>query len=314
MALTYEVDNRLKSIAPVLDEHAEWFGHVMRRMIYPENYPGAGPLSLPMSFKRWAAEAEKDDFIEKITLAGLRRIHDDLDRAAAVLVTSSESKPPLKSFDNFANLYDDFVIQMRRLEKDSAQADSGIDALTGLRSKKAMDKDLERELERRSRRGKPFCLVIARIDNFDAVRACMDEEQVRATLDKAAGMMKRCIRSFDDAYRSGEAEFVMALKHSDTSGGTIAINRLRHFLAEDPIIFKKEDQTFAVTMSYCAAEPMPGDVIETLLQNMRLDLSQYNEGGDTALEYFEQSPLERFISKMDDDFPDPEETGQPNDR
>ncbi len=78
MALTYEVDNRLKAIAPVLDEHAEWFGNVMRRIIYPENYPNAGPLALPQSFKRWAGEAEKDTFIEKITLAGLRRIHDDL--------------------------------------------------------------------------------------------------------------------------------------------------------------------------------------------------------------------------------------------
>jgi diguanylate cyclase len=308
MALTYAVDNRLKSISPVLDEHAEWFGHVMRRMIYPENYLQAGPLALPQSFKRWVTEAEKDDFIEKITLSGLRRLHDDLDRAAAALVTSGESKPPLKSFDYFVNLYDDFVMQMRRLEKDSAQADSGIDALTGLRSKKAMDKDLERELERRSRRGKPFCLVVARIDNFDAVRACMDEVQVRTTLEKASVLIKRCIRSFDDAYRSGEAEFVMALKHSDATGGTIAINRLRHFLAEDPIVFKKDDETFAVTMSYCAAEPMPGDVIETLLTNMRQDLSQYDEGGDTTLEYFEQSPLERFLDKMDDDFPDPEES------
>ena len=308
MALTYEVDNRLKAIAPVLDEHAEWFGHVMRRMIYPENYPGAGPLALPQSFKRWATEAEKDDFIEKITLSGLRRLHDELDQAAAALLTSGQNKPPLKAFDAFANLYEDFIIKLRRLEKDSAQADSGIDALTGLRSKKAMDKDLERELERRSRRGKPFCLVVARLDNFDAVRACMDEVQVRTTLEKASVLIKKCIRSFDDAYRSGEAEFVMSLKHSDTSGGTIAINRLRHFLAEDPIIFKNGDEQFAVTMSYCAAEPMPGDVIETLLTNMRADLTQYDDGGDTTLEYAELSPLERFLNKaddkLDDEFPD----------
>jgi hypothetical protein len=32
MPLEYEVDNKLKALAPLLDEHAEWFGRLMRRL------------------------------------------------------------------------------------------------------------------------------------------------------------------------------------------------------------------------------------------------------------------------------------------
>ena len=50
-----------------------------------------------------------------------------------------------------------------------------------------------------------------------------------------------------------------------------------------------------VTMSYCVAEPVPGDTLDDLLDNMRRDLSQWDEKADQAVEYTEQSPLQRFI-------------------
>lgn len=301
MPLAYDYDNTLKSIGPVIDEHEQWFDQIMRRTVYPELYEAGTQFPLPASFERWVADAEKNAFIEKITISALRQMHGDLDHAARALAGKGQTRPPTHAFDQFVNKYEEFIVRMRRIERDAAQADSGIDALTGLRSQKAMDKDLERELERRSRRGMPFCLVVARLDNFDAVREAMDEAQIKTVLEKASVLIKKCVRSFDDAYRSGEAEFVMALKHSDVAGGTAAINRLRGYLEEDPIIFNKDGQNFSVTMSYCASEPMPGDVIETLLNNMRQDLSAYEGTGDQTLEYAEQSPLERFVNLMDDD-------------
>jgi len=43
------------------------------------------------------------------------------------------------------------------------------------------------------------------------------------------------------------------------------------------------------------AEPVPGDTLDELLANMRRDLDKWDEDGDTALEYQEKSPLQRFI-------------------
>jgi hypothetical protein len=54
-------------------------------------------------------------------------------------------------------------------------------------------------------------------------------------------------------------------------------------------------------MSFCAGEPLPGDKMDQLLANMRDDLGRYDEGGDTTLEYFEQSPLQRFILQTEKD-------------
>lgn len=206
-----------------------------------------------------------------------------------------EPRPPGKNFDLFANLYDEFVTSLRRMERDCAQADTGFDQITGLRNRMAMEHDLERELERRARRGRPFCLILARLDGYEAMRQELGEEGLRKVVIAASDLIKKCIRSFDDAYRAGDAEFIMALKHASMSGGTAGIARLRRMLEEDPILIPVNNRLRPVTMSYCSAEPVPGDNVEELIRNMRSDLDRFESGGDTLLEYFEQSPLQRFL-------------------
>ncbi len=304
MALTYEIDNQLKALAPVLDEHAEWFGLVMRCLFYPEKSDEQKIPAMPESFFAWVKEAEKGDVVERVTLARLCRIHDELGQAATALVQSSLAevvKPEVKMFDALVDLYDEFVAQLRRLEKDCVQADSGLDVLTGLRSRKAMEKDMERELERRSRRGKPFCLVLARIDNFEDIRARLSSDHMREIVKSSSNLIKKCIRSFDDAYRLSESEFVMALKHADTGGGRVAITRLRGYLQETPIQIENEKgEAIPISLSYCVGEPLPGDNMDELLANMRSDLSRFDEGGDAAVEYMDISPLQRFIHTSDE--------------
>lgn len=298
MSLTYEIDNKLKALTPVLERHAEWFGRVTRHLFYPEMCRDGETVPTPDSFHAWAKEASQDDFIETITLNNLTRIHDDLHKAAAGLISEAVkagTKPDIKSFDALSDLYDEFITQLRRLELDCVLADSGLDAVSGLRSRKAMEKDMERELERLSRRGKPLCLVLAHIDNYDDILQNIEETQLRRIIKDVAALIKKSIRSFDDAYRSSDAEFAMILKHSELVGGTAAIDRLRDLLQDNPIAFQKDNQSHMVSLSYCAAEPVPEDKLNDLLKNMRSDLSRYDEGAGTSVEYVEQSPLERFI-------------------
>lgn len=298
MPLSYEVNSSLKALAPVLDEHAEWFSLVMRRLFYPEKYAGSDVLPHPESFLAWAKEAAESDSIEKITLNRMRDIHTEMHQMASGLLKAAsqgETRPVSKNFELFANLYDEFVTNLRRMERDCAQADTGFDHVTGLRNRKAMEMDLERELERRARRGRPFCLILARIDSYEPMRNELGEEGLRKVVFAASELIKKCIRSFDDAYRAGDAEFILALKHASMSGGTAGIARLRRMLEEDPILIPVKDRMRPVTMSYCSAEPVPGDNMEELVRNMRADLDRFESGGDTLLEYFEQSPLQRFL-------------------
>ncbi len=276
MALSYDLDSRLKALAPVLDEHAAWMRAVMVQLFYPDNSLPPTPEGRP-------------------ELGDLNRIYEELHRAGEGLMREGKI-PDRKIFEAFLELADEFIMQLRRMEKDALLAGSGIDALTGLRSAQAMEKDLERELERRARQGKPFCLVLAHIDDFGKITTGVPGQQTQEILKSIAAHVRKCLRSFDDAYRLDNGEFVMALKQTETAGGTAAINRLRGFMTKEPVLLG----AFPVTLSYCAAEPVPGDKMDQLLAHMRQDLNRYDEGGNTTIEYIEQSPLERFIHGMDD--------------
>jgi diguanylate cyclase (GGDEF)-like protein len=301
LPLSYEVDGKLQFIAPVMDEHAEWYGRVMRAAFYPEE--GGDGVLTPDGFNQWFNVVQADEFIDPRALQHLKIVHDEMHaRAVALLNEAAASrKPAAKTFDGFTDLYDEFIMMMRRFERDSVLEDSGMDATTGLRSRRVMRKDLEREMERRSRRGKPFSLAIVKIDRYDDIRSMQNVDDHARLLMQLANMIRKCLRSFDDAYRSGEGEFIMSLKHADITGGTSALNRLRKLLEEEKIVMRNGATTFLLTLSGCVAEPLPGDDLSILLANMRQDLLRYGEHAGTALEYHEISPLQRFVKDISEE-------------
>ena len=302
MTLSYEIDDNFKKLAPVLDEYAEWFGRLTRRVFYPEQLADENVLAPPESYKFWLSSVQSGDRIAPPVLEILNRIHRELHQSATALlaVSSVRGKPDVKIFDSFLTLYESFVLNLHRLELDCLRADSGVDAASGLRSQKAMTKDLEREMERRSRRGQPLCLALARIDDYEKIRTSVDEKRMGEITAAVGQAIRQCVRSFDDAYRSGDSEFVMSFKNSDKAGGSAALLRLRSLLEAAHIVVKdKTGGEFVVTMSSCVAEPLPGDTIDDMIRNMRADIDKYDKGGNTSLEYFEQSPLQRFVKEME---------------
>lgn len=297
MPLSYEVDGKLQHLAPVMDEHAEWYGRVMRAAFYPES---GVSLPAPVRFAQWMSDVEGQEFIDTPALGHLKKVHDELHSRAGHLLRESGggNRPSAQTFDAFADAYDEFVMLMRRFERDIVMEDSGIDMATGLRSRRVFRKDLDREMERRSRRGKPFSLAIVKIDRYEDIRAMQNVDEHGRLLKKLADMILKCLRSFDDAYRSGDGEFIMSLKHADISGGTAALNRLRKLLEDEQISFGAGGNAFPLTLSGCVAEPMPDDDMTALLANMRQDLQRYGEHVGTALQYHEISPLQRFVKDL----------------
>lgn len=301
MPLSYEIDGKLQQLVPVMDEHAEWYGHVMRQAFYPGQGVQHSP---PDSFKEWVASVEGEEFIDIQALERLGKTHAEMHAQAARLIAEGQAqgKPAAASFENFVDIYDEFVLLVRRFERDCVLEDSGLDPVSGLRSRRVMRKDLEREMERRARRGKPFSLALVKIDRYEDIRALQNVDEHGMLIGALGDMIRRCLRSFDDAYRSGDGEFIMSLKHADISGGTSALNRLRKLLEEAHIVFEKDGQLLPLTLSGCVAEPLPGDDLDILLGNMREDLGRYGEvtGTGAALQYHEVSPLKRFIETMQD--------------
>jgi len=305
MPLDYEIDNRLKTLVPVLDEHMAWFSRAIRLLFYPEKYDDTKSLEMPASFMEWLRGELELGHIEKYALDNLANMHNDIQQAIqkmGELVMLGEDKPDSETLDSIVALNDMFVGKLRHVELDCVRADSGIDPITGLRHRRAMDKDIEVEMERFARKGQPFSIVLARIDGFDDIRSKIEEIQYSTIMVAISAQIKKSLRSFDEAYSLSNGEFIMLMKHSDIRGGAAGIARLKNYLQEASIIAKLNDGNVQqVTMSYCMSEPTPGEKIEELLTNMRDDLQKHDDdNGEKSLEYVEQSPVKRFLGNIDE--------------
>lgn len=285
----------------VFDTHAEWFGRIMRWTFYPEDNRSKTPIPPPEDFSIWLEQVRADQNADIQTLSDISRLYQDLRQTAdrIVSVAAGGQKPEIETFDYFVDLYDEFNNKIRRLEMDCVLSDSGIDSLTGFRSRQIMFPDLERELERRNRRGRPFCIAYLRIDFFDAILKSMGQDAARDLVRRASGIMKKCMRTYDDAYRYGPGEIVWSLKHSDITGGMRAIERLRRMLEDEDIRVTVGGKSRYFTMSYIVSEPVPGDVLPETLAQMRADLDKFADEPDTYLQHKEVSRLQVFVDQSE---------------
>lgn len=306
MPLSYEINEKLKTILPVLDACAAWHAGVVRFLFYPEQHGNDSCLEMPPGFSAWVESGSAGEFVPAAVVEDLCDLQAELQRSVnragqLALSMGGNSKLPMVMFEEVNRLHEHFMLKLRRVATDCLEMNNGLDPLTGLRHRQAMEHDLANEIERRARQGRPFTLALAHIDRFDELRRDADEEEFAGAIKAVSALIKKCVRSFDDAYRSDEGEFIMLLKHADVRGGTAAVERMRGFLQETPVgVRTVKGDVRPVTLSYCVAEPLPEESMEQLLKNMREDLQQYDGAGEKALEYIEQSPLLRYVSTTGD--------------
>ncbi len=265
----------------ILQDYAEWSSQVLRATFYPEKILRQD-IQPPAGLREKLEQLANADQLAQPTIPDVLARQTEL-LAHADKMLASKTKPELEVFDAFLGLYEDFIERLARFDIDSVLSDFGVDNVTGLRSANVMIPDLERELERRARRGHPFSIVLCQVDR--PVQADLIEN-----LKLAATVLKICMRSFDDAYMSGKNEMLVSLKQTDNAGALRFVERLKYVLTEKGATF---------TMSFCAAEPMPGDDLASLIANVRSDLKELaSSGAGEAGEYEEISPLQRFIKTI----------------
>ncbi|MCB1556811.1 MAG: diguanylate cyclase [Alphaproteobacteria bacterium] len=275
MNATHTNENAHHRLVLVMEVYVTWQGDVLRQVFYP------------------GIEDKSRDIAPPPPVEELADLQNDLHESAARLLEASGGGKDVSValFGAFMDLYDRFMHQLRRLE----QGGEGSDLVTGLRAADTIIPDMAQEMERLARQGNPFCVVLAQIDHADRVRSLTGPEAFPAVLKKVAGLVKKCLRSFDDAYYAGRGEFVMSLKHTDSKGGGTVVKRLTDFLKEDPIILEENGKFYPLTLSCCVSEPVPEDRPGGILADMRADLARYQEDEERTLEHVEQSPLQRYV-------------------
>jgi diguanylate cyclase (GGDEF)-like protein len=106
-----------------------------------------------------------------------------------------------------------------------------IDELTGLYNRRAMNEMMANEIERCSRYGGIFSLIILDIDTLKNINDTYGHLTGDEYLRRVGTIIKTTVRSTDRAFRYGGDEFAILLTHTTTDDATTVAERVRQKVA-----------------------------------------------------------------------------------
>ncbi|GAB6053155.1 hypothetical protein JCM17960_19750 [Magnetospira thiophila] len=206
-------------------------------------------------FGTWYVRNQHAGLVDQPALHTLARLHRDMHDRAHLLREKAlgGQSPDSATYAAFADSFNAFLAQARRLERAFSQAHQDLDPLTGVHNRQAMDRELSRERERHLRTGEPCCIGLADLDHFKAVNDTYGHPVGDQVLTAAAEILLTGLRPFDFVFRYGGEEFLLFLPNTNLRSGLPVLERLRAALAAAPLRLEG-GQSLAVTASFGLAE------------------------------------------------------------
>lgn len=133
-----------------------------------------------------------------------------------------------------------------------------VDGLTGVHNKRYFVEQLDRELSRAARHGRPLAMVICDIDHFKNVNDEFGHLAGDHVLKEVAQLCKSRIRPDDVIARYGGEELAMILPETDLAGGVLIANELRMRIASAAFVFEDEDIDVTVSCGVAQLDPSWG--------------------------------------------------------
>jgi len=241
------------SLTQTIDDHITWLIDWSRfAFIDLSNRAKQSEIIAPPdSFARWYQSATQSLEQHQPAVERLVSLHDQLHTLARLVLMKTPDGRPVepKDYENVLARYQELMQGLRRLERAFATAASGLDLLTGLRSRVGLQEDLAREHSRFLRTGKTFCVAVMDIDHFKKVNDTYGHDAGDRVLAAVADHISRGLRAFDDAYRVGGEEFLLCLKEADQAMGLMVLDRLRTGLEKKPVTLP-DGKSITVTASF----------------------------------------------------------------
>jgi diguanylate cyclase (GGDEF)-like protein len=110
---------------------------------------------------------------------------------------------------------------------DTCEEQASTDHLTGLANRRRFERQLEREVARTARHGRPFSLITIDIDHFKQVNDSYGHEAGDEAIKTLARVLQQGTRGIDLAARIGGEEFAVILTETNLSGAVEVAERLR---------------------------------------------------------------------------------------
>ena len=163
----------------------------------------------------------------------------------------------------------------QRRAREEALRLSRFDGLTGMYSRLYFLEEIEQEVLRAGRSGRPFALLMIDLDGLKAANDRYGHETGDQLLRAVAEVMHSDIRATDMAARYGGDEFVLVLPETDVAGALLVADKLR------------------VDISRLAV-PHNGNVVRT---SVSIGLVAFPEDGRTGVELLRRADLAMYEAK-----------------
>lgn len=274
------------SLSQTVDDHIAWFAdwHRIAFVDLGARAEQVKRLPPPLSFPLWYKSALTTLPQDQPAIDKLAVLHDQLHTLARLVLMKTPDGAPVdkQDYEAIVAKYQELMQGLRRLERAFAVAASGLDLLTGLRSRVGLSEDLAREHSRYLRTNKPFCIALLDIDHFKSINDTHGHDAGDRVLAAVADHISRSLRPFDDAYRFGGEEFLLCLKEADLATGLRVLERLRASLAELPVVLP-DKPPLRVTVSCGLTASGPEATIEDMLHRADQALYRAKNGGRNAI-------------------------------
>ena len=140
------------------------------------------------------------------------------------------------------------------------------DHLTGLLTRREMDRVLDEELLRSQRYGHPVALILLDVDHFKQVNDTHGHVAGDTALRRVASIVTQCVRDTDRAARYGGDELAVLLPETDHVGATVLAERIRSRVASTGVELPPDSApggaTVPLTLSIGVAA-LPGSTAST---------------------------------------------------
>jgi diguanylate cyclase (GGDEF)-like protein len=179
------------------------------------------------------------------------------------------SKTRLEVLALFANQATMAIISAGQIERLRVLADE--DELTGLHNRRAFMRDLEVEVERALRYGRPLTLVLGDLDHFKLLNDTHGHPGGDRALCHVAHVLKTGLRTGDGAFRIGGDEFALLLPETTGTQAAAAVRRLSDAFE------LHTDPPFTGLRVSCGVATLPFDAADAQALIRQADVALYAE-------------------------------------